>query len=192
MPRVILASASPRRKELLNQIGVDCQTQPVDIDESVLANESASLYVERLAREKAQAGFDRFGDKDSVVIGSDTSVVVDGDILGKPLDQADAIRTLLRLSNRTHQVMTGIAIATSDGVKSQVVTTDVTFKALSEEECERYWATGEPVDKAGSYGIQGKAAVFVTGISGSYSSVVGLPLCETADLLESVGVHLWS
>jgi septum formation protein len=191
MPRVILASASPRRKELLNQIGVDCQTHPVDIDESVLANESASLYVERLAREKAQAGFDRFGDKDSVVIGSDTSVVVDGDILGKPLDQADAIRTLLRLSNRTHQVMTGIAIATSDGVKSQVVTTDVTFKALSEEVCERYWATGEPVDKAGSYGIQGKAAVFVTGISGSYSSVVGLPLCETADLLESVGVHLW-
>jgi septum formation protein len=192
MPRVILASASPRRKELLNQIDVDCQTHPVDIDESVLANESASLYVERLAREKAQAGFDRFGDKDSVVIGSDTSVVVDGDILGKPLDQADAIRTLLRLSNRTHQVMTGIAIATSDGVKSQVVTTDVTFKALSEEDCERYWATGEPVDKAGSYGIQGKAAVFVTGISGSYSSVVGLPLCETADLLESVGVHLWS
>ena len=192
MSRLILASASPRRKELLEQIGVDCLTHPVDIDETVKPNESAKTYVERLAREKALAGFERFAKDSDLVIGSDTSVVIDGEILGKPNDREDAINTLMRLSGRSHQVMTAVAVATKRGVQSRVVTTDVSFKDLSLQECEQYWATGEPADKAGSYGIQGTAAVFVTGINGSYSSVVGLPLAETASLLESAGVNLWS
>jgi septum formation protein len=191
MRQLILASASPRRKELLSQIGVECLTHPVDIDESVFADESAEAYVERLARQKAQVCFDRFAKDMDVVIGSDTSVVIDGEVLGKPLDKDDAIQTLMRLSNRSHVVLTAVAVATKDGVQSVVVTTSVAFKALTQEECELYWATGEPMDKAGSYGIQGKAAVFVTGISGSYSSVVGLPLAETAELLKRVGVDLW-
>lgn len=186
---LVLASASPRRRELLAQIGVPFSVAPVDIDETPLVDESARDYVLRLAQEKALAGFQCT--EGHPVLGSDTTVTVDGHILGKPCDRSDAISMLQRLSGRTHQVMTAIALATVNGVYARVVTTQVTFRVLSIEECERYWDTEEPCDKAGGYGIQGLGAVFVTNIQGSYTGVVGLPLCETAELLTRAGLQVW-
>ncbi|WP_299180891.1 nucleoside triphosphate pyrophosphatase [uncultured Neptuniibacter sp.] len=187
---LILASASPRRKALLEQIGVQCQVSPVDICEVPLAGEAASTYVERLAIEKARCCF-KLGSEESVVLGADTTVVVDGVIMGKPEDQEDAIRTLLSLSGRTHQVITAVAVVTAEQTQSVVVETDVRFKSLTREECLAYWCTGEPADKAGSYGIQGYGAIFVEEIKGSYSAVVGLPLAETAAMLKQVDVPVW-
>ncbi|WP_086481266.1 Maf family protein [Oceanospirillum sanctuarii] len=184
-----LASASPRREALLKQIGLDCLKYPVDLDESVLPGESAPSYVMRLAEQKALAGQKRSG-TDLPVLGSDTSVVFNGKILGKPRDRRQAVDMLMQLSGKTHQVMTGVAVCQHNRVRSIISVTDVSFRALSEAECHAYCDTGEPFDKAGGYGIQGLAAVFVRSVSGSYSNVVGLPLFETADLLKQFGIRV--
>jgi len=189
MPHLILASASPRRKELLEQIGVQFSVHAMDIDESVLEDETPSAYVERLAREKASAAQVQF--PDAVVLAADTTVTLGDQILGKPQSREDAVAMLNALSGQTHRVMTGVALSSAEGVFSRCVTTEVTFKPLAEELIERYVDTGEPMDKAGAYGIQGKAAVLVNDIRGSYSNVVGLPLAETAELLEAGQVAFW-
>lgn len=190
-PRFYLASASPRRRELLTQIGVTFELAPVDIDETPLANEGARAYVERLAQAKAAAAFARINHPDAVVLGSDTSVIIDDEILTKPADAADAKRMLQRLSGNRHQVFTAVAVLSQSQHQQVCVATDVDFRTLSNAEIERYIATGEPMDKAGSYGIQGKGAILVEKISGSYSNVVGLPLTETAALLTNFNIQVW-
>lgn len=187
---LILASASPRRKELLEQIGVRFSVKPVDIDEQPLDGELPADYVLRLAREKAEACF-LLCDSSSAVLGSDTTVVAAGEILGKPVDKEDAVATLMRLSGNTHHVLTAVAVKSAEHLSACVVTTNVTFKTLSKAQCYAYWESGEPQDKAGSYGIQGLGAVFVEKIEGSYSSVVGLPLAETAEILEQFDIPIW-
>lgn len=191
--QLILASSSPRRQELLALLGVPFTCCPADIDETPLAEEDAKAYVERLAAEKARAVARHFADAvaPTWVLGSDTSVVVDGDILGKPLDEADALAMLQRLSNRTHQVMTAVCLVGPGETWTHTNITDVTFKALTYDEQVRYWHSGEPCDKAGAYGIQGRGARFVKGIVGSYHAVMGLPVDAVADGLEAVGFRLW-
>ncbi|MEW6989186.1 nucleoside triphosphate pyrophosphatase [Colwelliaceae bacterium 6441] len=182
MNKLILASQSPRRGELLTQLGYQFSACPADIDESEKKHETPVEYVARLAFEKAQC-IAKNQAKTTVVLGSDTCVVKDGKILGKPEDLAQCIEHLSMLSASTHQVFTAIAVVQGELSKTLVISTDVEFKALSTSEIERYWQTGEPQDKAGSYGIQGIAGQFVKQIKGSYSAVVGLPLYETAQLL---------
>lgn len=190
--RLILASASPRRKELLAQIGVSCDVKPVDIVEEPSTEESATEYVVRLACDKSSAGWNRFSKNQEVyVLGADTIVVCEGQILEKPQHKEDGVAMLQALSGRTHQVMTAIALTTEQGTEHCLVVTNVTFKPLSVELCQRYWQTGEPQDKAGGYGIQGYGAIFVERIEGSYSAVVGLPLSETAELLSKHGIGYW-
>ncbi|MCY1288753.1 Maf-like protein YhdE [compost metagenome] len=191
MATLYLASGSPRRRELLAQIGVPFRTLSLDLDERVLPGESPQAYVERLARAKALAGLAHSTDADAVVLGADTAVVLDGCILGKPGDRAEALATLRALSGREHEVLTAVALAARQRVESRVVCSRVLFRALGEAEIAAYWDTGEPRDKAGSYGIQGLAAVFVSALHGSYSAVVGLPLCETAQLLAGFGIPCW-
>nr|WP_286946596.1 Maf family protein [Pseudomonas sp. UBA6718] len=192
MASLHLASASPRRRELLAQIGVPFVTLIASIDETALPGEPAERYVERLAREKALAGLAALSDPaDAVVLGADTAVVLDGRILGKPADRAECLATLTALSGREHQVLTAVALASAQRIESRVVASRVRFRLLRAGEAEAYWATGEPCDKAGSYGIQGLAAVFVSQLEGSYSAVVGLPLCETAQLLGEFGIPCW-
>ncbi|WMN61293.1 Maf family nucleotide pyrophosphatase [Pseudoalteromonas xiamenensis] len=180
--KIYLASASPRRRELVEQLGYQFEQFSVDADESLLGSESPRNYVERLARLKAESGV-ALGYRNYPVLGSDTSVVVDGQILGKPENYEDFQRMMTLLSGRTHEVLTGIAFATEHSTISDVVVTQVTFKALSEAEVESYWQTGEPADKAGGYGIQGFGGRFVTNLEGSYFAVMGLPLYETDRLL---------
>ncbi len=189
MSSIILASASPRRAELLRQIGVTFSVQPTDVDETPLADEPAEHYVARLARDKALAVAQE--SSEATVLGSDTSVVLEGVILGKPVDADDAVATLQRLSGACHQVMTAIAVARGDRCECRVVTTNVRFRPLSSAEIAAYVASGEPMDKAGSYGIQGLGGIFVSDLQGSYSAVVGLPLQETADLLADAGHPVW-
>lgn len=187
---VYLASQSPRRRELLAQIGIAHRVLAVDIDESVRGAEAPADYVQRLAREKAAAGWQQLLAQSlppAPVIGADTAVVVDGAILGKPGDAADALAMLQRLSARSHEVMTGVAVHTAHGAQVALSCTRVWFRALERAEIEAYWASGEPCDKAGAYGIQGLAAKFIERIDGSYSGVVGLPLFETAELLRAAG-----
>ncbi|MEW6462164.1 MULTISPECIES: nucleoside triphosphate pyrophosphatase [Pseudomonas] len=192
MAELFLASASPRRRELLAQIAVPCVTQIASIDETPLPAEPAAVYVERLALEKARAGLRALGERaDAVVLGADTAVVLDGRILGKPADFAESREMLLSLSGRSHQVMTAVALVGTGRESSRVVTSEVSFRTLGEAEIAAYWASGEPCDKAGSYGIQGLAAVFVNRVQGSYSAVVGLPLCETAEMLGQFGIACW-
>ncbi|MGY8828655.1 MAG: Maf family protein [Pseudomonadales bacterium] len=192
MATLYLASGSPRRRELLTQIAVPFLTQIAPIDENALPGESPIAYVERLALTKAQAGLAALTDNaDAVVLGADTAVVLDGRILGKPTDRADGLSTLSDLSGRTHEVLTAVALVSRERQASRVVTSQVTFRALSQAEIEAYWASGEPQDKAGCYGIQGLAAVFVSQLQGSYSAVVGLPLCETAALLAEFAIPCW-
>ncbi|XPF92499.1 Maf family protein [Colwellia sp. RE-S-Sl-9] len=189
---LVLASQSPRRQELLAQIGYVFSCKPANINEDIKENESAVDYVQRLAIEKAQVTYHSIGapqNNDVVVLGSDTSVVYNHCILGKPANLDECIAQLQMLSGQTHQVLTSIAVIDKDRVLSEVVTTEVTFKTLTLDEITRYWETGEPQDKAGSYGIQGIAGQFVTKIMGSYSAVVGLPLFETAQLLSKFGVN---
>lgn len=193
MAELLLASGSSRRKELLDQIGVHYQSASMDIDESVHLNEAPSDYVLRLATEKAQAGIEL--KPELVVLAADTSVVVGGNILGKP-DNAHVAHDMLRqLSGTTHQVLTGIAVAQDIqgkvSIASQVVVTDVSFSVITDQQIELYIKTGEPMDKAGAYGIQGKAALFVARIQGSYSNVVGLPLAETGMLLQRFHIPVW-
>ncbi|WP_426359771.1 Maf family protein [Pseudocolwellia sp. HL-MZ19] len=189
---LVLASQSPRRQELLTQIGYTFTCKPANINEDIKGNETPFDYVNRLAIEKAQASYQNIEEShqdSAVVLGSDTSVVYNDCILGKPADLDECIAQLQMLSGNTHQVLTSIAVISKDKVLSEAITTDVTFKVLSLDEITCYWETGEPQDKAGSYGIQGIAAQFVINISGSYSAVVGLPLYETAQLLSKFGVH---
>ena len=185
---LILASQSPRRKELLTQLGYRFVCSPADIDESVHANESPAQYVTRLAIEKATHIAKTVAPSD-LVLGSDTSVVKNNHILGKPKDLSESIEMLSSLSGRTHQVLTAIAVAKGEAIESLLVETEVTFKVLTKTEMINYWQTNEPQDKAGSYGIQGIGGQFITQIKGSYSAVVGLPLYETAQLLTKMGLE---
>lgn len=191
-PNLYLASSSPRRCELLRQIGVDFTTVAAAVDETPLDGEAPRRYVERLALAKARAGW--LSSSTAVrrpVLGADTTVVCDGVNMGKPGDKAEAVAMLMHLSGRSHQVISAVAVVQGERSATRVVTTEVRFRELSVAECEAYWETGEPTDKAGAYGIQGYAAVFVEAISGSYSNVVGLPLLETADLLAEFSVPIW-
>lgn len=178
---LILASGSPRRKELLTQLGFQFSVLKTDVEESQQQGETPFEYVSRLSLDKAMAAVEL--QPESVVLGSDTIVVCDDKVLEKPDDLAHAKQMLLMLSGREHQVMTAVTVATKEIQETVVVSTDVWFKTLSEQEIERYWQTGEPCDKAGSYGIQGIGGRFVTRIEGSYYAVVGLPLFETDQLL---------
>jgi septum formation protein len=189
---VYLASGSPRRRELLLQIGVPFQVLKITVDESEAAGETPEAYVGRLAGCKAAAGWDlRPPPQHAAVLAADTAVVLDGKTLVKPLDACDAERMLLALSGRTHEVLTAIALATPQGVLSRLSRSEVTFRPITRAEAQAYWRTGEPCDKAGGYAIQGRAAVFVAHLRGSYSGVMGLPLYETAELLQSAGVPRW-
>ncbi|WP_421548041.1 Maf family protein [Pseudomonas sp. QD4] len=195
MNPLYLASGSPRRRELLTQIGVPFTAISADIDETPLPNEAPAAYVERLARGKAEAGRGLITSSESqapaCVLGADTAVVLDGRILGKPLDQADAQSMLLALSGREHEVLTAIAVLDGQRCESRVVRSLVRFREIGRDEATAYWHSGEPQDKAGGYAIQGLAAVFVAGLNGSYSAVVGLPVCETAELLGHFGIPCW-
>jgi septum formation protein len=182
---IYLASASPRRRELLDQIGVCYRTLAVEVDESPRPGEPPERYVLRLALAKARAGRAQRPAGDArPVLGADTAVVIDGDILGKPLDRKDALAMLCRLSDRTHHVYTGVALA-GEVESTRLSVSAVAFRPLTLEECAAYWQTGEPADKAGAYAIQGRGAVFVTRLEGSYSGVMGLPLYEVAELLKT-------
>ncbi len=188
MPQIILASTSPRRRELLNQINVRHLVQTVEIDESPLPNELPENYVQRLALEKALACQQKFNPT-LPILAADTTVVLDNQIMGKPLNEIDAFQMLNQLSGKTHHVLTAIALL---GNQQNVVisTTEVTFKTLTENEIRAYWQSGEPLDKAGSYAIQGKGSLFIERINGSFSGVMGLPLFETAQLLALEGIEL--
>ena len=192
MNPLFLASGSPRRRELLTQIGVAFSVVGADIDETPLPDESPAAYVERLARGKAEAGRGRLNaNAQACVLGADTAVVLDGKILGKPVDEADALAMLMSLSGQEHEVLTAIALLDGERCESRVVRSLVRFRPISAAEASAYWESGEPRDKAGGYGIQGLGAVFVSGLNGSYSAVVGLPLCETAELLGHFGIPCW-
>lgn len=184
-PSIILASASPRRQELLNQIGVCYTVCAVEIDETPLVNELPLAYVQRLAAEKSAACVAKL-QTTLPVLAADTAVILGDRIMGKPKDKEDALNMLRLLSGKTHQVYSAISLRGSDHDQA-VNITDVTFKNLGEQEILDYWHSGEPVDKAGAYAIQGKGSVFVVSISGSFSGVVGLPLYETAQLLLKQG-----
>jgi septum formation protein len=189
MMRVVLASASPRRLELLVPLGLDLIVQPADIDESVLPGDDPVGYVRRLSIEKAAAVASARGDAD-LVIAADTTVDVDGRILGKPVDAADARQMVRDLSARTHRVHTGVTVRMGRATASAVETTMVTFTEISDAAIDWYVATGEPFDKAGGYAIQGAGGVFVSSIDGSVSNVVGLPLTTVVQLARSLGVDL--
>jgi len=187
-----LASASPRRRALLEQIGVPCTVHPVDVDETRQPGEAPRDYVLRVARDKAEAGWSRIGVPAGVaVLAADTAVVVEGEIFGKPRDQTEGSMMLARLSGRTHEVLTAVALRTPAGLDHRLSVSLVTFRALLPGESERYWSTGEPADKAGAYAVQGHGAVLIAHLSGSYSGVMGLPLFETADLLQRAGFDIW-
>ncbi|HEY1723798.1 MAG TPA: Maf family protein [Steroidobacteraceae bacterium] len=194
-PEVILASASPRRTELLHQIGVAHRVVPAQVDERRADGESAEGCVRRLATSKAlevQTALMAVTGADAsvgyAVLGADTAVVIDELLLGKPRDRDDALAMLARLSGRTHHVLTAVALAGMGGVQCQLSRSEVRFRRLSERECAAYWDSGEPRDKAGAYAIQGLGAQFVEELRGSYSGVMGLPLFETASLLSAAGV----
>lgn len=182
--RLVLASGSPRRLELLRLAGYDPVVRPADIDEEPRPNEAPGSYVIRLAREKAAAVPRADGE---VVLAADTTVVLEGRILGKPTDARDAAAMLRSLAARTHEVQTAVVVAGADGTDGRLVRTAVTFGPLDNEQIAAYVATGEPLDKAGAYGIQGAAQVFVAGIQGSWTNVVGLPVVEAVGLLRAAG-----
>jgi len=192
---IFLGSASPRRAELLSQIGVTYKVVEADIDETPNPCESAELYVLRMALEKAEAVLaqSKGGGLILPVLAADTSVVVDGEILGKPRDQTEAMAMLARLSGRTHLVLTAVALvgaAVEEGRACRLSVNKVKFRAISEAERLAYWQTGESRDKAGAYAIQGLAAVFIEHLEGSFSGVMGLPLFETSDLLAEFGINV--
>ncbi|MBT2787466.1 MULTISPECIES: nucleoside triphosphate pyrophosphatase [unclassified Halomonas] len=187
-PVLCLASASPRRRDLLASIGVPVKVHPCDIDETPLVGESAQAYVKRLAIAKAEAAAPF---TDLPTLGSDTAVVVDERILGKPAHAEEGAEMLRLLSGRHHQVLTAVAVSGPAGMLSCCVTTQVTMREISADEIAAYWRTGEPADKAGGYAIQGLASIFVKQIQGSHSAVVGLPLFETTHLLCRQGVPIW-
>lgn len=195
MTPLYLASGSPRRRELLTQIGVPFTVVSASIDETALVGEPAGAYVERLARGKAAAGLALLAASGAseplAVLGADTAVVLDGRILGKPVDRDDALAMLAALSGREHEVLTAVAVTDGQRTESLCISSRVAFNPISENHARTYWASGEPQDKAGAYAIQGLGAVFVQGLRGSYSAVVGLPLAETAELLARFGIPCW-
>ncbi|KHS83518.1 Maf family protein [Pectobacterium carotovorum] len=184
MTQLYLASASPRRRELLTQLDIPFSVLNVAVEEQRLPEEAAEVYVRRLAHEKADAGV-AAAPSDLPVLGADTIVVLNGQVLEKPQDEAHAAEMLSQLSGKSHQVMTAVALADKDDVLSCLVITDVVFRPLSQQDIERYIASGEPMDKAGAYGIQGKGGCFVRSLNGSYYAVVGLPLVETYELFSN-------
>jgi septum formation protein len=197
-PRIYLASRSPRRRELLTQIGVRFELlmfrgiprEDPDIDEAVLPHESPEEYVVRVTLAKAQAGVRRIRERHLIsypVLAADTTVEIDGTVIGKPEHEADAVAVLQRLSGRTHRVLTAVVISDGGRVEHLLNISEVRFRPLEQEEIRRYVASGEPLDKAGAYGIQGRAAIFVEEIKGSYTGIMGLPLYETALLLRRFG-----
>ncbi len=191
-PLLILASGSPRRRELLHQIGVAHAVRAADVDERQLPGEDPSICAARLAVAKARAVHAAMpAGAELPVLGADTLVVQDGLTLGKPRDRADALDMLQRLSGRTHRVISAVALMTAAGVAARISDSEVRFRRLTPAECAAYWETGEPRDKAGAYAIQGLGAVFIAGLNGSYSGVMGLPLFETAELLAAAGVRCW-
>ncbi len=189
MTDIVLASASPRRQELLRQIGVQFVQQVAEIDETPRDNESPQAYVTRLALEKARAVHARLGDDGIPVLGADTAVVVDEDILGKPRDRAHAAEMLRKLSGREHRVLSAVALVGKHEA-SALSESRVRFRPLDEDEIAAYWRTGEPEGKAGGYAVQGIGAIFIERLQGSYSGVMGLPLYETARLLQEFGIRL--
>jgi septum formation protein len=186
--RIILASASPRRKALLEQINIQAVIRPVDLDETPIAGETPLAYVQRIALEKAIKCASVSQEK-LPVLAADTAVVLADEIFGKPLNQAEGVRMLNRLSGRTHKVYSAVCLL-GKAQRVAVSITEVTFRPITEQEIYCYWQTGEPADKAGGYAIQGMAAAFIETITGSYSGVMGLPLFETADLLAKEGINL--
>lgn len=194
LPALYLASKSPRRRELLQQIGVPHQVIAADVAEVPRTQESPRDYVQRLAREKAEAGYanvQRLQLALKPVLGADTIVVINNEILEKPRSAAHAAAMLRQLAGTTHEVMTAVALVDAAKVSVKLSLTEVTFRALTEAEIAAYWLTGEPCDKAGGYGIQGLGAVFVQQIHGSYSGVVGLPIAQTLELLQEFSLPWW-
>jgi septum formation protein len=195
---IYLASASPRRGELLRQIGVRFEVLPAEIPEAPAPGEDPQAYVTRLAREKADAVWARLATRGAAargprpVLAADTAVVVDGRVLGKPAVTAEAMALLAERSGRTHRVLTAVALRCGRSLEALLSQSEVRFRATTVEERAAYCRSGEPFDKAGGYGIQGRAAMFIEYLSGSYSAVMGVPLCETAALLERCGVELWA
>lgn len=197
---IYLASKSPRRRELLKQIDVHYElllmrelAPRVDVDESPQYGESPHAYVERVAKTKAHTALKVLRERKLTprpILTADTTVTFDGEILGKPIDRDDAVRILKRLSGQTHQVLTAVMLTTGDGDYHALTTSFVSFSPLSEDQIRHYVDTGEPMDKAGAYGVQGRAARFISKLSGSYSGVVGLPLFETAGLLRQAGIQI--
>lgn len=189
---IYLASSSPRRSALLAQIGVPFRVLAAEVEEEPLPDEAAAAYVERIALAKADAGWERVrGAAPAPVLAADTVVVLDGELFGKPDGEAAALAMLARLSGRSHSVLTSVALRWQEVREARVTTSEVRFRATTPAERLAYCRSGEPYDKAGGYAIQGQAAVFVEHLSGSYSSVMGLPLCETAALLGTYGLPPW-
>ncbi|PHS69661.1 MAG: septum formation inhibitor Maf [Methylophaga sp.] len=186
-PSIYLASGSPRRSELLTQIGVDFSVLSVDVDESRFEDETPVEYVQRVAIAKAKAGSDALGKQSPLpVLGADTSVVLGNDVLGKPVDDINARIMLKRLSGTSHQVLTAVAIVSEQHILCKLNTSSVTFAELSDADIDWYISTKEGVDKAGGYAVQGFAALFITEIQGSYSGIMGLPIRETGELLKRI------
>jgi len=184
---ILLASASPRRSELLRQVGIAHEVRPVHIDESVRPGEAPSAYVLRLAEAKAEALWRRLEARERrPVLAADTTVALEGEIFGKPGSLAEARSMLGRLAGRTHEVHTAVALLHAHGAAARVSSSSVTFRGLTPAEIDWYWSTGEPADKAGGYAVQGRAAAFISHIAGSYSGIMGLPLYETWELLAPV------
>lgn len=189
---IYLASASPRRRELLQQLGIRFEVVPVVVPEEPRAGESPRAYVARLAAAKARQGAQAVrahGWPPRAVLGADTEVILDDEILGKPADRRHGIAMLRRLSGRSHEVLTAVSLLDQDEAHDALSISRVTFAPLSDEQIERYWESGEPADKAGAYALQGRAAAFVARLEGSYSGVVGLPLFELAELLKRAGME---
>ncbi|GIK26181.1 MAG: septum formation inhibitor Maf [Rhodocyclales bacterium] len=197
-PRIYLASRSPRRRELLSQIGVRFELlmfrgvprEDPDVDEAVLPEETPEDYVVRVTLAKAQAGVRRIRERHLIphpVLAADTTVEIEGSVIGKPEHEADAVAILQRLSGRTHRVLTAVALSYEGHTEHLLNASEVRFRSLGQDEIKRYVASGEPLDKAGAYGIQGRAAVFIEEIRGSYTGIMGLPLYETALLLRRFG-----
>ena len=200
--RIYLASRSPRRRDLLKQIGVPFELlllredlrRGVDVDETPLPDESPGVYVLRIARTKAGMAVRQIALRalpQKPVLAADTTVVFDGQVVGKPEDVEHAVRMLRALSGREHQVLTAVAVALKEHVETQISVSSIWFRELSDTDIRRYCASGEPLDKAGAYAIQGRAGAFVTRISGSYSGIMGLPLAETAELLQKFNIPVW-
>lgn len=185
---IYLASQSPRRRELLDQIGVTHEVLRVEVDEAPRLNEAPELYVERLALAKARAGW-AISSQDRAVMGADTTLAFNGRILGKPIDRDDFLSTFADLSGQTHTVLSAVALVQGDRAATRLSVSRVRFRTITPDEAAAYWDSGEPADKAGGYGIQGLGAMFVAHLEGSYSGVMGLPLFETTDLLSHFHLH---